>query len=337
MSVLNAFLSTWSQARATFGEGVPQGGDGLDNSARLQGARSDVQSAAPGADWSGAAAERYAEKNARQAMALEAMAGLDKRLAGEVDRAAAVVAAGRTQLDSVRQWVVDAAATVPRTMLGEQMLWPVVSKGAGEVAEIIQKSHRDLAAIAQRMHGIGSEYDELGEPETNDGDVQAMDVKGNEEDTLPPTAFDLKDIRQIPPYDPGDPNTFGPPGYRELVPGSGTWVPDPSSRYYRPNRVEAPLDLDDVKYLPPFKPGDESTYGPYGYMELVPGSGVWVPDPDGPMWPSEPPSRPLDLTEIEYRPPFVPGDPSTFGPYGYDELIPGGGAWVPSPRLGAPF
>jgi hypothetical protein len=37
---------------------------------------------------------------------------------------------------------------------------------------------------------------------------------------------------------------------------------------------ETALDLNDVVYK---KPGEK---GDYGYMELVPGSGVWVPDPN---------------------------------------------------------
>lgn len=162
VSVVDAFLSTWSRARASFGEGIPQGGGQLANSQRLQSLRDEVEAAAPGSDWTGSGAESYRIKNARQARILDAMADLDRRLAAEVDRSAAVVAAGRRELDAVRQWVVDAAATVPATPAGEQMLWPVVNKGAGEVAEIIERSHSDLAAIAERMRALAVEYDELG-------------------------------------------------------------------------------------------------------------------------------------------------------------------------------
>lgn len=162
VSVVDAFLSTWARARATFGEGIPQDGGGLDHSARLESLRDEVESATPGSDWTGAGAEGYRDRNARQARALGALADLDRRLAAEVDRSAAVVAAGRRELDAVRQWVLDAAATTPETPAGQQMLWPVVSKGAGEVAEIIQRSHSDLAAIAARMRTLGAEYEELG-------------------------------------------------------------------------------------------------------------------------------------------------------------------------------
>ena len=46
MSVLDAFLSTWSNARATFGEGVPQPGTGYDQSASLTTLKSDLDQAA---------------------------------------------------------------------------------------------------------------------------------------------------------------------------------------------------------------------------------------------------------------------------------------------------
>ncbi|OBI76664.1 EspA/EspE family type VII secretion system effector [Mycobacterium sp. E740] len=334
MGVLEAFLSTWQRARTTFGEGTPQGGDGFDQSARFRQLQGDVDAAAP-RDWTGAGSDSYADSNRRQGRALGAMADLDQRLKAEVDRSAAVVSAGRRDLEAVRQWVVDAAATVPRTALGEQMLWPVVSRGAAEVAEIIERSHGDLAAIANRMRALGAEYDELGGSADDDaGDVSLL--SDGKKGDLPQTTFDLKDVVQLAPHDPDDPRTFGPRGYRELVPGSGTWIPDPSSPDYRPTPVEAPLDLDDVEYRPPYVPGDESTYGPFGYQELVPGSGTWVPTPGGPAWPSDPPHRPLDINDIEYRPPYVSGDETTYGPYGYTELIPGGGVWVPEADADGP-
>lgn len=208
VGVLDAFLRTWSQARATFGEGSPQGGDGLDQSAQLRGLQSQVKAAAP-KDWTGAASDTYAEANARQSRALGAMADLDQRLKAEVDRSAAVVSAGRRDLDAVSQWVVDAAAGVPATAAGERMLYPVVSKGAGEVAEIIQRSSDDLASIAGRIRKLGTEYDELSTP-----DSEPVDFEGDDEEKsdLPETTLDLADIVQKAPFDPNDPNTYGPPG-----------------------------------------------------------------------------------------------------------------------------
>lgn len=165
MGVLDAFLSTWERARATFGEGAPQGGDDFDHSTQLRVLQSEVEAASPKSDWTGTGSDTYAEANQRHSRALGAMADLDQRVRAEVDRSAAVVTAGRRDLDAVRQWVIDAASTVPPTAAGERMLWPVISKGASEIAEIIQRSHGDLSAIATRLRGLGNEYDELGRSE----------------------------------------------------------------------------------------------------------------------------------------------------------------------------
>ena len=87
-----------------------------------------------------------------------------------------------------------------------------------------------------------------------------------------------------------------------------------------------PLDLTAIQRLAPGQPG------PYGYMELVPGSGVWVPDPSvnelhpGTVGPSA--KAPLDLGSI------VRLAPGALGPPGYLELVPHSGVWVPDP--GAP-
>ncbi|MCV7280537.1 DUF4226 domain-containing protein [Mycolicibacterium flavescens] len=318
MGVLEAFLTTWSQARVTFGEGVPRGGAGIDDSARLESLRSDVESAAPAAEWSGIGAQRYAQRNARQASALGVMADLDKRLAGEVDRAAAVVTAGRTQLEAVRQWVVDAAATVPRTLAGERMLWPLVSRGAVEVAEIVGRSNRDLAAIAQRMRGIGSEYDELGEPEDK-SDVQLVDHHTDEKRPIPDSTLDLADIVYKDPAELGD---FG---MMELVPHSGVWVPDPRSRVYQAKPPKAPLDLNDIVYRGPGAKGE-----PWE-MELVPGSGAWVPDPNHPGYQPSIPEAPVDLGKIEIV------DPEATIPADMIELWPRSGVLIPNPYAGHPF
>ncbi|MGV0641907.1 EspA/EspE family type VII secretion system effector [Mycolicibacterium sp. XJ879] len=159
MGALDGFLTTWSHARATFGEGSPQAGAEFDESARLRMLQGDVESAVPTSEWTGASSDTYADENIRHGRTLGALAELDQRLAAEVDRSAAVVAAGRRELDAVRQWVLDAAATAPN----EQMVWPVVSKGAREVAEIIERAHGDLSAIAERIRSLGGQYGELGD------------------------------------------------------------------------------------------------------------------------------------------------------------------------------
>lgn len=178
MGVLDGFMTTWSKARTTFGEGTPQDGAQFDNSRQLQQMQSNVQSAKPGSQWTGAGADTYDAANQKQGRVLGEAAALDQKLRAEVDRSAAVVAAGRRDLDAVRQWVVSAASTVPQTPQGERMLYPIVGKGAGEIAEILQKSNGDLNAIAGRMRGIGSEYQALAggfkEDEGGDKEVAAQ-------------------------------------------------------------------------------------------------------------------------------------------------------------------
>jgi hypothetical protein len=330
VGVLEGFLSTWSSARATFGVGVPQVGADFDNSAHFRRLQADVESAAPESTWGGAAADAYADANRTQGRTLGAMAELDTRLGVEVDRSAAVVATGRRDLDAVKQWVVDAASTIPRTTAGERMLWPVVSKGADEIATIIQRSHGEMSAIAERMRGLCTGYEELDKPE--DQGAEPLSVGGDDEktgDDVPETALDLADIVQLAPFDPEDPSTYGPSGYMELVPGSGTWVPDPRSRFYKPTPVQAPLDLNDIVQLAPFDPEDPSTRGPHGYMELVPGLGAWVPDPNSPTFPKDPPQAPVDLNKIVDR-------GSGLGMPWETELIRDSGVWVPNPNYGTP-
>ena len=165
MSVLNAFLSTWSSARSTFGEGAPETGARYDQSAALRAMQSNVESAAPGSTWTGSAAGAYGTANTNHGDVFGRLAGLDRRLGAQVDQSSQVVDAGRRNLDSVRRWVIDAAASLPPGKNREQMLLPIVQKGLGQLSEIVTTSHGDLDEIAGRIRGIGAEYDELGEQE----------------------------------------------------------------------------------------------------------------------------------------------------------------------------
>ncbi|MGX9671437.1 EspA/EspE family type VII secretion system effector [Mycobacterium sp. HM-7] len=161
MGVLGAFLSTWDDARAAFGSGTPVGGADFDMSGQFQELRRTVLSVAPGGEWTGTAAEKYDGRNREHAGMIGKLAELDRRLGAEVDRSAAVVTAGRRDLDVVRQWVVDAAASAPTTAAGERALLPVVAKGTADITEILSRSNADLDTIAVRIREIGAGYDEL--------------------------------------------------------------------------------------------------------------------------------------------------------------------------------
>jgi hypothetical protein len=58
----------------------------------------------------------------------------------------------------VRQWVVDAAATVPPGQAGETMKMAIAQKGLTQLQEVIQESNGDMNAIGGRIRGLGDEY-----------------------------------------------------------------------------------------------------------------------------------------------------------------------------------
>ncbi|MDT5283850.1 MAG: hypothetical protein QOJ20_5045 [Mycobacterium sp.] len=181
MSVLDAFLSTWSNARSTFGEGTPQTGAQYDSSGKLSELQNAVNSAAPGGRWTGTASSAYGTANQEHGRVLGQMARLDQSLSASVDQSAQVVAAGRRNLDTVRQWVMDAAASVPPGKNREQMLMPIVQKGLSELTGIITKSNADLNKIGGQIRGIGGEFEALGNQKFG-----GLPEKGPGEDVPPP-------------------------------------------------------------------------------------------------------------------------------------------------------
>jgi hypothetical protein len=184
VSVLDGFLATWSDARATFGQGTPETGTKFDQSGPLLTAQANVQSAAPGSTWTGSGAIAYGAANAEHGAVLGKVAGLDQRLSGQVNQSSEVVAAGRRDLDALRQWVVDAAAAVPPGKNRDQMLLPIVQKGLGQLTDIVNKSNGDLSKIGAEIRALDAEYKALANQrfakEGTGNGVQG--VKGDEED-----------------------------------------------------------------------------------------------------------------------------------------------------------
>lgn len=214
MSVINAFLSTWTNARQTFGEGSPQTGAHYDNSGALRGLESNLESAAPGSRWTGTASAAYDTANTEHRRVIGQLAGLDQRLAAEVDQSAQVVDTGRRNLDSVRQWVVDAAASVPPGQAGEQMKMAIAQKGLTQLQEIVQKSNGDLNSIGGRIRGIGTEYQALGDqkfapkegPQFVGGEKKAeqdvQDTLAGDQEAAKRVATALNDIKPGQPLTP---------------------------------------------------------------------------------------------------------------------------------------
>ncbi|MGB0438016.1 MAG: EspA/EspE family type VII secretion system effector [Mycobacterium sp.] len=161
MGPLQGFLTTWSQARQTFGQGVPAGGSHLDGSANLRKLQADVESAAPGRHWRGGAATAYAAANTAHAQVFGKLADLDVRLAAEIDKSARVITRGRAELDDVRDRVVNAASSVPSNQAEGQIML-IVSKGLGQLRAVLSKTHGELNTIGAQIEQIGAEYARLG-------------------------------------------------------------------------------------------------------------------------------------------------------------------------------
>ncbi len=177
-------MSTWSKARETFGEGVPQTGERFDQSGPLNQLKTTVDSAAPGSRWSGTAAGAYGAANTDHGNVIGQMAGLDQRFGAQVTQAANIVQTGRQNLDSIRQWVQDAAGSVPAGKNREQLLLPIVQKGLGQVQDVVTTSNGQLNAVGVDVKKLGGEYDALGNQKfgTPKEGPDLQGVKGDEDD-----------------------------------------------------------------------------------------------------------------------------------------------------------
>ncbi|AFM15614.1 hypothetical protein Mycch_0798 [Mycolicibacterium chubuense NBB4] len=194
MSVLDAFLATWRDARATFGTGVPQGGERFDRSATLDRLRSDLDAAAPGQRWAGGAATQYAGVNSTHQRVIQDLGRLDRRLARQIDRSAEIVVSGRRDLEAVRTWVLDAAASVPKNAAGDRLLLPIVSRGLRQVSGVLTRANGELTTVGVNIQAISSEYQALGAGQKNgrgpgDG-VHAVDYK----QSPPPPPYPINEV-----------------------------------------------------------------------------------------------------------------------------------------------
>ncbi|KUH80544.1 EspA/EspE family type VII secretion system effector [Mycobacterium sp. IS-1556] len=162
MSVIDAFLTTWSNARRTYREGAPQTGAQYDNSSALRALQSDLESAAPGFRWNGRAATDYDEANTGHRRVIGGLADLDRRLAAEVDNSAQSVGAGRRDLDDLRRWVVDAANSIPAGKNGDPMRVVIAQKGLAQLQEIMHRTNAESHAIGARIRMLEQEYRALG-------------------------------------------------------------------------------------------------------------------------------------------------------------------------------
>lgn len=161
MNAIDAFYAVWTDARRTFGAGTPVDGAPFDASAPLRQLGAEVGSAAPTGWWSGGAADAYEAKNAEHQRLFGRLADLDERLGRTVSRSAQVVTAGRQDLDALRQWVTDAANTVPPGAGRDAQLARIVSAGLERLSEIVTGATEELGDVARSIGGIKDEYDAL--------------------------------------------------------------------------------------------------------------------------------------------------------------------------------
>lgn len=162
MGVIDGFDATWSQARQTYGEGTPTTGEKFDQSSTLNNLKSTMDGAAPGSRWSGGASEAYGAANTEHQRVIGAIGDLDKQLGTQVTNAANLVNSGRNDLDSVKKWVHDAAATTQNNQAGERMKMTIVSRGLGQLTEVINNTDGQMQKVKGEIDKIKGEYEALG-------------------------------------------------------------------------------------------------------------------------------------------------------------------------------
>ena len=157
MSVLNAFLSTWSNARQTFGEGTRT-------------ARRAVRQAAPRcvaiairlwsrprprSRWTGGAANAYGAANTEHGRVIRAT----RRAGPAPERSRRPVSGGRRRWTSATStpcasgWWTP-AASVPQGQAGERMRMRDRAEGDQSGQEIIQRSNGELNTISGGIRGL---------------------------------------------------------------------------------------------------------------------------------------------------------------------------------------
>ncbi|WP_186446970.1 EspA/EspE family type VII secretion system effector [Mycolicibacterium porcinum] len=165
MSALDAFYSTWSRAKDTFGAGTPTDGSQYDgSSSKLMQLQSTIKSAAPDDRWQGTASQAYAAANEEHAAVYQKLADLDKKMAAEVTNAANIVTTGRTQLDNTKSWVDSAVNSLPTSLSSqarEKSLIPIAKEGITQVNHTVQNANTEMNTIAGRVTGLRGEFDAL--------------------------------------------------------------------------------------------------------------------------------------------------------------------------------
>ncbi len=164
MGALDAFYSTWSDARETFGQGTPQDGSNLDNSSKLMQMKAGVEAAAPDGRWQGPASEAYGAKNKEHAGVYGKLAELDTKMATEVTNASNVVASGRLSLENTKSWVDSMANSIPPGTSAadrDNKLLSIANQGIGRVSDTVAEATNKMTDISGRVETIKGQYQAL--------------------------------------------------------------------------------------------------------------------------------------------------------------------------------
>ncbi|OKH68267.1 hypothetical protein EB73_16350 [Mycobacterium sp. SWH-M3] len=187
MGALDAFYSTWSDARETFGQGTPQDGSNLDNSSKLMQMKAGVEAAAPDGRWQGPASEAYGAKNKEHAGVYGKLAELDTKMATEVTNASNVVTAGRQSLDNTKSWVDSAVKALPSglsTSDRENKLLSIANQGIGQVSNIVTNATNDMTTISQSVQSLKGRYDAIANGKPDPGENTPGEKPGEKPDML---------------------------------------------------------------------------------------------------------------------------------------------------------
>lgn len=183
MGALDAFYSTWSDARETFGQGAPQDGGRLDNSSQLMQMKAGVEAAAPDGRWQGPASEAYAAKNKEHAGVYGKLAELDTKMATEVTNASNVVTQGRQSLENTKSWVDSAVKALPSGLSAsdrDNKLLSIANQGIGQVSSIVTEATNKMTEISGRVQGIKGEYQAIGSAPGKPKEGPGIQMLGNE-------------------------------------------------------------------------------------------------------------------------------------------------------------
>lgn len=210
VGALDGFYSTWSQARQTYGEGPPATGERFDASSTLNQLKSDMDAAKPEGRWSGKASEAYGTANAQHQQVIGRIGELDQKLAAQVNNASALVSNGRTQLDELKTWVTNAAASTTNDQAGRTVQMQIAKQGLARLTEIMTGTHGEMQTVKGNITTIQAGYDELKQDmrfaKEDKGDADPL--KENEEKppemhALPPEEQARRDVEDALAGDQG--------------------------------------------------------------------------------------------------------------------------------------